>query len=466
MNKFVALLVSLTLTLAGCRQTSVMLAVGEYAAGMQSFDRAFATVMSRWEVPGGALAVMQEGQMLLARGYGLADAARSEPVLPESLFRIASLSKPITAVAVLKLVEENKLSLDTHAFQLLDDLKPPSGTTPDPRIDDITVRHLLEHSAGWDANTSFDPMFSSQRAAHGVDLPADADCTAIIRDMLGRPLDFDPGSRYAYSNLGYCVLGRVIEKVSGQTYQEYVQTHILAPIGIEQMILGQSRLQDRHPAEVRYYERGETSPAQSVFSDRRGRVPWPYGGFYLEAMDAHGGWVASAVDLARFAYAVDRSNPSAILSPETLDTMLARPAAPLWEETSTYYALGWRVRTAHKGAAWWHTGSLPGSTAVLYRTSSGLTWVALFNASPDAAGDEFLVELISAMGRAALMAKIPWRYWPVLAIPAGAGLLAALLAHTNKQVDNPQAQMVKYILSDSGNHTLHPKHTKQKLGAR
>jgi N-acyl-D-amino-acid deacylase len=377
--------------------------------------------------------VIDEGQILLARGYGLADVAHNEPVLPESLFRITSLSKPITAAAVLKLVEEERLSLDTPALTLLDDLGPPAGTSVDPRIYDITIRHLLEHSAGWDANTSLDPMFSSQRAAAGVDLPADADCTAVMRFMLGMPLDFDPGSQYAYSNLGYCVLGRVIERVSGQTYPDYVRSQILAPVSVEGIRLGHSRLAERHPAEVRYYERRDPSPTQSVFHDDPGPVPWPYGGFYLEAMDAHGGWIASAVDLARFAYAVDSANPAPLLRPETLQTMLARPEAPLWEGKSDYYALGWRVRPTRKSAAWWHTGSLPGSTAVLYRTSSGLTWVALFNASPVDEGGRFLVDLISAMGRAALWSAIPWRYWPVLALPAGAGAALALLIRRKRR---------------------------------
>lgn len=429
MTKFLSLLVSLSLVLSGCQQASVVPTIGEYSPGMESYDRAFSRMLNKWQIPGGALAVVDEGEILLARGYGLADVARNEPVLPESLFRIASLSKPITAVAILKLIEEGSLSLDIPAFELLDDLEPLTGSTIDPRIYEITIRHLLEHSGGWDATASFDPMFPSQRADHGLDLPATADCTTILRYMLDKPLDFDPGSEYAYSNLGYCVLGRVIEQISGQAYQEYVQSEILAPAGIERMQLGRSRLADRHPAEVRYYLCEETSLAWSVFPDGPGRVPWPYGGFYLEAMDAHGGWIGSAVDLARFAAALDRTSPSAILSPETLDTMLSRPAAPLWPGTSTYYALGWRVRPARKGTTWWHTGSLPGSTAVLYHTPSGLIWAALFNASLDAAGDEILMELVAAMGRATLASHIPWQYWPFLAIPLGIGGAIAILVH-------------------------------------
>jgi N-acyl-D-amino-acid deacylase len=465
MKTVLALLVALSLALLGCQQSSQVPAIGEYVPGVASYDRAFVRIMNKWEIPGGALTVMEKGEVLLARGYGLADVARHEPALPESLFRIASLSKPITAVAVLKLVEENKLSLDAAAFRLLDDIDLPAGATVDPRIHDITIRHLLEHSGGWDESSSFDPMFSSQRTAHGVDLPAAADCATIIRYMLGRSLDFDPGSRYTYSNFGYCVLGRVIERASGQTYQEYVKSQILAPIGIDRMALGRSRLADRHPAEVRYYERGETSPTQSVFADDSGQVPWPYGGFCLEAMDAHGGWIGSATDLARFVSALDGAHASRILQAETVDTMLARPAAPLWEGKSDYYALGWRVRPARRGAAWWHTGSIPGSTAVLYHTPSGRVWAALFNARPDDAGGEFLVDLIGAMGRAALVSRIPWHYWPVLALSVGAGLAAAWIARTRKRrVDNAQDQVVEYGLPAS--QAAHPRRTTQRPARR
>ena len=137
--------------------------------------------------------------------------------------------------------------------------------------------------------------------------------------------------------------------------------------------------------------------------------------------------VRESTDLARFVSALDHAFPSAILQAETVGTMLSRPAAPLWERKRDDYALGWRVRPAREDATWWHTGSLPGSTAVLYRTPSGLAWVALFNASPDANGNEFLVDLIAAMGSATLQTSIPWRSWPSLAIPAGAGFIVVVL---------------------------------------
>ena len=235
------------LVLMGCQQSDQLPTTGNFQPGMALFDRAIIGLMEKWQIPGGSLAVMQDGEVLLARGYGYADAVSAELVQPDSLFRIASISKPFTAVVVLQLVENGILTLDTPVFQYLDDLQPLDGMDVDPRIDEITIRHLLEHSGGWDRNVSYDPMFMPSDIARAAGTPEPADCTTIIRYMLGQPLDFDPGSQYAYSNFGYCILGRVIEKASGIPYEAYVATHILDPIEIEDMRLGHSC----YPSDIR-----------------------------------------------------------------------------------------------------------------------------------------------------------------------------------------------------------------------
>ena len=125
---------------------------------MEAFDRLVADLMHRYNLPGGALAIVKDGRLVFARGYGLADIQNQEPVRPDSLFRIASLSKQVTAVAVLKLVEEGKLDLDERVFEILSDFTEPEGASRDPRIAEITVRHLLHHAGGWDKEVSgFDP---------------------------------------------------------------------------------------------------------------------------------------------------------------------------------------------------------------------------------------------------------------------------------------------------------------------
>ena len=398
MKNFTLLGILIVFFMASCQNRAKIPTTGECQPGMSYFDRAMIRLMEKWKVPGGSLAVLEEEEVFLARRYGYADAEQDEIVQPGSLFRIASVSKPLTAVAVLKLAEEGKLQLDAPVFQVVDHLHPAAGAEMDPRLELVTIRHLLEHTAGWDSAVSFDPMFQSREIAQEMGMDAPADCAAIIRYMLGKPLDFDPGSRYSYSNFGYCVLGRVIEQVSGQSYEDYVQTQILAPIGIEDMRLGKSLPSDRFPGEVRYYH-NDLVLTQSVYPELSEPVPWPYGGFYLEAMDAHGGWLASAVDLAQFASALEGDSSTPVLSPESLLQIFSR------NETSSY-AYGWKVPHEGNRASWWMTGSMPGTSVVLYRTSSGLIWAALFNASPDTPGDEFLVDVITDMGRAAIMENL------------------------------------------------------------
>ena len=364
----------------------------DYSSSMASYDRVINQLMSKWSVPGGSLAVSKDGRLVLAKAYGIADRERNLPVQPESLFRIASVSKTITAVAVLKLVEEGKLDLEAKAFKLLDNLKPVSGKTVDPRIYNITIRQLLQHSGGWNPDQSFDPMFRPTKAALEVGATQPATSETIIRYMLGQPLDFDPGSQFAYSNFGYCVLGRIIEKVTGQSYYDYVMDKILRPAGATSMRLGRSLENERYDGEVHYYDYEGAPMALSVFPGSL-IVPWPYGGFDIEAMDAHGGWVATATDLLRFVTALDGGK---LIKSDTLTTMVSHPTAPLWQGSSYYYGMGWLVRPSGNTANWWHTGSLPGTYSIVVRTFNGFAWAALFNTRPKDA-DAFSRELDNAL---------------------------------------------------------------------
>lgn len=360
---------------------------GQSGSGMASFDQIIPELMKKWGIPGGAVAVVKDGRLVMARGYGYADGEKTA-VAADALFRVASVSKPITAVAVLKLVEEGRLGLDASAFALLPNLAPPKGATVDPRLSQITVRHLLQHTGGWDRDAGFDPMFRPAEAAAAVGAPAPASAETVIRWMMGKPLDFAPGTRYSYSNLGYAILGRIVERVAGTSYEAEVRRSVLEPIGAGRTRLGASRLAGRLPGEVRYFDQ---HAAPSVF-DAGATVSVPYGGFHLEAMDSHGGWVSSTIDLLRFLTAVDR-NPSRpdLLGPQTIDLMVQRPAAPLWPGSAYHYGMGWLVRPAQGN--WWHDGSLPGTTALLVRTGQGLAWAALFNARDTGRGTGFAAEL-------------------------------------------------------------------------
>ncbi|MEJ1938507.1 serine hydrolase domain-containing protein, partial [Nostoc sp. NIES-2111] len=130
MHRYLILFLALSL----CGQT------GPFVPELASLDRAISSLLAKYSIPGAAAALAKDGRLLYARGFGTADLASQEPVQPDSLFRIASLSKPITAIAVLQLVENSKISLDTRVLPFL-------GRTAaaDPRYADITVRHLLQH---------------------------------------------------------------------------------------------------------------------------------------------------------------------------------------------------------------------------------------------------------------------------------------------------------------------------------
>jgi N-acyl-D-amino-acid deacylase len=375
---------STALIFAACKSSPPARRDGKVPIG-QAFDHEMEAFMAARKIPGGALAIVKDRRLVYARGYGWADRDAKAAVKADSLFRIASASKPITAVAVLKLMEQGKLDLDAKAFPLLN-LQPAvqSFRDPEPRLRDITIRQLLQHTGGWDRDKSFDPMFRPERIAKATNTPPPATPVNVIRYMLSQPLDFDPGTRYAYSNFGYCVLGRLIEKVSGATYEQFVQDKILAPIGIKRMRIGASLDGQQAPGEVRYYTSDNTE-SQNVFPVEPQKVPQPYGGFHLEAMDAHGGWIASAVDLARFAAALHDPQHSPLLKTEPFATMYAPPPPPVSRTSDgklepTYYGCGWMVRPKADGKAnYWHAGSLPGTATLLVRRADGLSWAVLFN---------------------------------------------------------------------------------------
>jgi CubicO group peptidase (beta-lactamase class C family) len=341
--------------------------------GLKSFDDTMETQLRVQKLAGASLAVAKDGRLVHAKGYGLADIENKVPVTVTALFRIASLSKPITATAILRLVQDGKLDLDAKAFALLD-LKPPAEVTVDPRLAEITVRHLLQHTGGWNREKSGDPMFKSTQIAAALGVPSPPNANAIIRYMMGQPLDVDPGTRFAYSNFGYCVLGRIIEQLTGESYENHVKKNVLAPMGLIHMTLGRSLRENREKDEVTYYP-GAAKAVKPVFDFLQGKeVPAPYGAFNLEAMDSHGGWLASAIDLVRFASSLDK-----VLNEKSLAAMFARPAnagsAPF------YYGCGWMVRPvgAEGKMNTWHTGSLPGSSTLLVRRHDGLVWAVLFN---------------------------------------------------------------------------------------
>jgi len=406
---FHAVVVALTTCLCSLRaedqplcDTLPIAATGKATRESTGFDRVIPELMRKWDIPGAAVAMARDGRVTVSRGYGWADIEMKRPVQPDSLFRIASVSKPITAAAILILIEREQLDLDAKLIDLLDDDCLPTEEMCDDQFRQITVRHLLHHTAGFDRDKSFDPML---RAKPVVDVLGTCPAPkAIIRFMAERPLDFSPGQAYAYSNFGYCLLGRIVEKISCKTYEEAVKELVLSPAGIHRMRLGRTRKRNAAEGEVSYYAAQVDNMVSSVFANESGPVASPYGRYYVEAMDAHGGWIASAIDLVRFATVIEGSrkpqnSARLLLKAETVRLIETRPAPPVSVDEPTYYGFGWMIRPVGGRANWWHAGSLPGTNSLLVRTHHGYVWAVVVNRRPSSR--EFLGELDQAMWRAA-----------------------------------------------------------------
>jgi len=340
--------------------------------GTEYIDMQVEAFIKRWKIEGASLAVTKDERLVYAKGFGTANSETGEDVKPGHLFRIASVSKLITAVAIMKLYEEGHLGLDEPVFGKQGILNDSVFMNyQDPRVEEITVRHLLNHTAGW-SRYAGDPLFNPLYIARKMGVPAPAGLEHILQYTLTRNLNFEPGSRYSYSNLGYAILGMVIERESGMPYQDYVVMNLLKPLGIHDMHIGKSYYHEKYPNEVRYHSSAGELTIRAM--DGSGEiVPIYYGGNDMELLGPAGGWVASAPELAKFMTAIDGFDEQPdILSPETIASM----TDPGFAGKGLF---GWRGSDRY--GTWWRTGYLSGSSALIVRQNDGINWVIMTNTS-------------------------------------------------------------------------------------
>ena len=333
-------------------------------------DKNINKFLSDWHIRGAAVAITKDEKLVYAKGFGTANKEIGEVTKPGHLFRIASVSKLITAIAVMKLYENGQIDLDETVFG-------PSGilndslflSYRDKRIEQIQVKHLLNHTAGW-SRYAGDPMFNSLYISRKMDLDSSLAIDHVIQYTLDKRLNYTPGTRYSYSNFGYAVLGKIIEKKSGMPYQDYVVFSILKPLGIHDMHLGKSFFHEKYPNEVKYYTTGKGKRAYSIEGTGK-LVPLYYGGSDIQLLGPAGGWVASAPELIKLITAVDGfpEQPD-ILRPETLEMMVD-------PEQAGRGLYGWRG--SDQFGNWWRTGYLAGSSALVVRQEKNINWIILLN---------------------------------------------------------------------------------------
>ena len=353
---------------------------GTAVPALSGFDTQMKTFMQARGITGGQVAVTYKGRLVLARGYSTSSTLT---VQPTSLFRVASVSKSFTAAAIVKLVQDGKLNLATPVGNIID-ITPPAGQTKDSRWSTITLWKLLQHLGGFDRDVSGDPNFKDATIAKALGVPMELHSADVIKYMAGQKLDFAPGTKYAYSNFGYMLAGRVIEKASGLSYASYVQQKLLTPLKIKRMVQGYTIA--KHAGETSY---DSQYTGRTVLDMSGATVAAPYGSFSMRIQDANGGWLAAAPDLVRWAKMFDA--PSSVLNSTSLSRFWSKPSIGANADGS-YYGLGWQIRpvtTGGTGRNTWHTGSMPGTFSILVRTYNGMSWAALFNRRDDASGKSY-----------------------------------------------------------------------------
>lgn len=306
----------------------IHLYVTQKAPVFSTIERNVRDFMALHNIPSASIAITYKEKLVYSNAFGMADVEQQVPATTSSVYRIASISKVITLATILKMVDEGKLTVDQKVFG-------PNGilgfdfteTYADPRVYDITVHQLLRHEGGWTE------VFGDW----GADIPI------YVNQVLTRsPLGYTPGTSYYYSNFGYLILGKIIEKISGERYEDYVKSKILAPMGITDMHIGRNRPAERKDNEVFYYQDGKRVEYTPV---------WQY--------EAGGGWVASAESLMKFLVRVDRNHHH---YPDIIPVELMAP-----------YLLGWGV--------WYHDGGLVGTCTRAGRLNDDINFAILFNTS-------------------------------------------------------------------------------------
>ncbi len=337
---------------------------------LANMDREIERFIGRWNIKGMSLAVTRNDSLLYAKGYGWADMEAGKKMTPKNIMRMASASKLVTAIAVMRLVEDGKLNLNSRVFGpdgILNDTAY-TNAIKDKRLFDITVDHLLQHKGGFGMGAG-DPMFNTKDIISAKKLDAPPTNEELTEIVLGRKIAFTPGQGFRYSNFGYMLLSLVIERVTGKSYWDYVEEEVLHPAGCYHFRPATNYYADRSENEVHYY--GPDTVAVEEYNGSGRMVERVYGGSNVNGLMGAGGWCASASDLARLVAATDKyPHVSNILSNESIDSLTAYAkegrVSRGWSEIDEY-------------GKWRRTGTLSSTHTLIERFPNGECWVMITN---------------------------------------------------------------------------------------
>jgi CubicO group peptidase (beta-lactamase class C family) len=294
------------------------------AATQTAIDAAAAKNLAQTGVPSASIAVVQGGKISYVRAYGNARLDPKTPARPEMRYKIASNSKQIAATAILLLAEDNKISLDDPVARFLPQLT---------RAQDVTIRELLSHTSGYQDYYPLDYvapfMVAATTPQHILDVWAK------------KPLDFEPGTQWQYSNTNYVIIGQIIEKITGKPLIDFLRTRIFEPLGMHTPIdVGRDPWSESDPAGHTTYALG---PARAIPPEGNG---WMY---------AAGELAMTASDLARWDISLMNAT---VLNPASLQALTTEVV--LKGGTGTGYALGLDVSKMNNHRRWAHSGGAAG----------------------------------------------------------------------------------------------------------
>jgi serine beta-lactamase-like protein LACTB, mitochondrial len=320
-----------------------------------AIEREIRAAMTSTKAPAVSIAITRDTSIVLQHTFGTADLENNVPATDQSVYRIASVSKPITAVAVMQLVEQGKLDLDAEIQKYVPEY--PEQVKP------ITLRQLLLHTSGirhYKSEREFSTILNCDSLAEAIPIFGDS------------PLEHPPGDKITYSTWGFVLLGVAVERASGLRFTDYLQRHIFKPAGMVDS--RQDVVFDIVPHRVRGYERhqnGEIHNPQLVNTSCR--IP-------------AGGLLSTAGDLGRFLIALQNGR---LLKPATVDIMFRNYVTPdLIQRTVAGqtippgyefpgFGLGWAISTPGRKGVLWHGGNQQGATSIIYWIPQTRTGIAI-----------------------------------------------------------------------------------------
>ena len=339
---------------------------------LEGLDKKIEKYIWSWHIKGASLAITRNDSLVYAKGYGWADQEKELKMEPGHIMRVASVSKLITAVGIMVLQDEGKMSIKDNIFGpegILNDEFFNELTKCDSRYKNITVEHVLRHRGGFYR----DPVFSSIDVQKQMRLDHPPTKEDYFNLVLGRKLKAAPGTYSEYSNFGYMLLSEIIEKVSGQEYETFIREKVLKPAGCYDMHIGGIYYDDKRDNEVRYYTHEGDGKYIADFQFHDDLVERCYGGTNLPVLSGAGAWCSSPIELARFVASINGNDiVKDIISAESLDQMTKY----IDEHT---YSLGWNDTHPTKG--WNRTGTLAGTSALIRHYPDGECWILVTNTS-------------------------------------------------------------------------------------